>query len=250
MRRLLPLLGLPLLLGAGVKAVPGPPLDVRAVAVYPYAYGWEEPAYRSLLKASDAVATVAAGRRLAVVLPTQVRVERFHDDNVLAGSDASRTVVALGLPPKAFWVVRAWADRLGARTVRESVVDGLVRSSLVDETTIVARVQIVDAATGEVVVEAEGRLRPGEGGAAPGTDPEPELTALHRKLLAQAWEAALPRLAPLAPPARTGSLDAAAFEGFSLPGRASLAEIAKRDPFAAQAARREIASYLSGQRSR
>jgi len=248
MRRLLPLVALPFLLGAGVKAASGPPLDVRAVAVYPYAYGWEEPAYRSLLKASDAVAVVAAGRRLPVLLPTEIKVSRFEDDNVLAGSDASRLAVARGLPPRAFLVVRAWADRLGARTVRESVVGGTVRSALVDETTIVARVQVVDAATGAVVVDAEGRLRPGDGGSAPGTDPEPELTALHRKLLAEAWEALLPRLAQAVPSGDGRALDAATFESFALPGRSSLAELAKRDPIAAQAARREIGGYLSAQR--
>jgi hypothetical protein len=250
MRRLLPLAALPLLLGAGVKVSSGPPLDVRAVAVYPYAYGWEEPAYRSLLKASDAVAVVAAGRRLPVLLPTEIKVSRFQDDNVLAGSDASKVAVARGLPPRAFLVVRAWADRIGARTVRESVVGGTVRSSLVDETTIVARVQVVDAATGEVVADAEGRLEPGDGGTAPGADPEPGLTELHRRLLAEAWDAVVPRLAQAMPSGDGRGLDAAAFEGFALPGRSSLAELAKRDPFAAQAARREIAGYLAGRRGR
>lgn len=246
---LLPALAaLPLLLGAGLKVSSGPPLDVRAVAVYPYAYGWEEPAYRSLLKASDAVAVVGAGRRLPVILPTEIQVTRFQDDNVLAGSDAGKAMAARKLPPRAFLVVRGWADRLGARTVRESVVGGAVASTLADETTIVARVQVVDASTGEVLVDAEGRIRPGDGGAGPGADPEPGLTELHRRLVSEAWEAVLPRLAQAMPSGDGRGLDAAAFEAFALPGRSSLAELAKRDPIAAQAARREVAAYLQGRR--
>lgn len=234
----------------GLARPAGPALDVRAVAVYPYAFGWEEPAYRSLLKSADAVAALAALRRVQVIPPGEFKVAQFADDNVLAGSDAARAMAARRLPPRAFVVLRAWADRLGARTLRESVVDGVGRSELADDTTVVAHVQVLDATSGEVVADLSGQVRPGAGGAAGGSDPDPELTRLHRKLVAQACEALAARLPAIPAAGGAGAIEAAAFEGFDLPGRASLAEIARRDPIAGAAARQEIARYLAELRAR
>jgi hypothetical protein len=201
--------------------------------VYPYAFGWEEPAYRSLLKSADAVNALAARRKLVVVPPTEFQVSRFEDDNVLAGSDAGKAVAARGLPSRAFVALRAWAERIGARTVRESLVNGVVRADLTDETTLVAHVQVIDAVTGEVVVDLSGRLPPDAGGALPGADPWPELTALHRRLVAEAAAALEARLAPGTPAVDSHGLAPAAFEKYALSG----------------SARQEIARYLAVQRA-
>jgi len=221
-------------------------LEARALAVYPYLFGWEEPAFRSLLKASDAVAQAGARLPLAIIPPSEFEVTRPTDPNVLAGSTAARAVAARGLPPRAFLALRAWAVRVGARTVTEASAAGRSASSLSDESQVVAHVEVSDAATGEVLVEAFGRTPTGDTGAS--GDPLPELTALHRRLVAAAVESLAARLpsgggggGPLAP---------ATFETFAQPGRGSLADLATRDPIAAAAARREIAAYLAGQRER
>lgn len=256
MRRLLPLVA-PLALALScsgpttrLRAGGSGPLDDRALVVYPYAFGWEEPAFRSLLKASDAVVAAGARLRLPVIPPTEFEVARPLDPNVLAGSTAARAMAARGLLPRAFLVLRGWAERIGARTVTAATVGGRTASALDDESAVVAHVQITEASTGEVVVEATGRTATGEG--APGGDPLPELTALHRRLLAEALAALAPRL-PARGAAAAGpvaGIPAEAFESWAQPGRSSLKDLATRDPIAAAAARAEIAAYRAAQRER
>lgn len=252
MPRLRPLLLAALLCPALPAAAAEPaPADVRALVVYPYAFGWEEPAYRSLLKSADAVAA-ASGLGLEVIPPTEFKVARPEAQNVLAGSDAARAVAARGHPARAFAALRAWAERSGARTVSSADAGGVVATALRDESTVAAHVQVVDAATGEILAQASGQA-PGTEEPAPGGDPLPQLTALHRRLLGEVLRQ-LPSRLPA--PSRGGAgarpprLEAAAFETFALPGRPSLRETAARDPVAGGAARREIAAYLASQRDR
>ncbi len=256
MRRLLPLLA-PLALALScsgpatrLRAGGSGPLDERALVVYPYAFGWEEPAFRSLLKSADAVAAAQARLHLPVIPPTEFEVTRPLDPNVLSGSTAARAMAARGLPPRAFMVLRGWAERVGARTVTAATVGGRTTSALDDESAVVARVQIAEAATGEVVVEASGRTATGDAGA--GGDPLPELTAPHRRLLARTLDALAPRLAArgAAAPGGAPGIAAEAFETWAQPGRSSLRDLATRDPIAAAAARAEIAAYRASQRER
>lgn len=246
MARIRPLLLLALLCRAPAApaAEAGPtPVEVRALAVYPYAFGWEEPAYRSLLKSSDALAE-AARLPLDVIPPTEFQVTRPEAANVLAGSDAAKAVARRGHPPRAFAALRAWAERTGPRSVSAADEGGVAASALRDESTVQAHVQVVDAATGEVLAQASGRV-PGAEEPSPGGDPLPQLTALHRRLVAEALRALEARLAPGRPRAAGRGLEPAAFESFALPGRPSLKETAARDPVAGAAARREIQSYLA-----
>jgi len=231
-------------------ADPSPtPSELRALAVYPYAFGWEEPAYRSLLKAADAVAE-AARLPLEVIPPTEFQVTRPESPNPLAGSDAARAVAARGHPPRAFAALRAWAERSGARTVSSADQGGVAGSTLRDEAVVVAQVQVLDAATGEVLARASGRV-PAAEEPSPGGDPLPQLTALHRRLLAEALRDLSARLPPgRAARAPSRPLEPAAFEPYALPGRPSLKEAAARDPVAGAAARREIATYLAALRER
>jgi len=234
---------------AAAAEATAPPVELRALAVYPYAFGWDEPAYRSLLKSADAVAE-AARLPLEVIPPTEFQVTRPENPNVLAGSDAAQAVSRRGHPARAFAALRAWAERSGARTVSSANQGGVAASALRDESTVVAHVQVVDAATGDVLARASGRV-PAAEEPSPAGDPLPQLTSLHRRLLAEALRDLAARLPPgRAARAPARPLEPSAFEPFGLPGRPSLRETAARDPVAGAAARREIASYLSALRER
>jgi len=179
-----------------VRRRDGPPVDARAIAVYPYLFRWDEPPERSRARAMDAVQAALARRRLAVLAPTDFRCFDPEQRNVLLATDLAQVMTARGLPARAFLVMRGWAERRVARTVEQVDGDGSVRTTLHEQVAFLAHVEILDPDSSEPLVEVSARVdrRPGDGPA--GDDPTPELTRLDRRLVHAALDALDARLAP------------------------------------------------------
>jgi hypothetical protein len=251
-----PLLALALLLlGAGcaskgavrVEADPDRPIAARVAVVYPYAFRWDEPPVRSYEKSMDVVLSLVAKERLLVFGPGDVALVRPGDPDPSVGTDVVRILLARGLDPRAFLAFRGWAERRVARGM--AVVEGKGRTLAAssEEVTYVAHLDVWDGAAGRTVLELSGSVQALPPGDRPEHDPAPELTALHRRLVEEAWALLEPRLtAPRLPggPLEVRWLPAAALD-WAPAGEKSLRErMASMDPVLADLERLNVYRYF------
>jgi hypothetical protein len=225
---------------------PAPLPNVRAVAVYPYAFRWDEPAWHAHAKAMDAVLAVSARNRVLVFGPDDFQVFSAASDDPRAGTDLVPVLAASGLPPTAFVALRGWAERRIARVAGTVEGRGRAASAVHEETTWVAHLEALDGGGGGVLLELVAQVRRDPTRADP-WDPAPELTALHRRLVEVAWEelsAKLParRLAPMPVAVRwvPGAPPASTPHARSSPGET----LGESDPIEASLARLSVLRYF------
>jgi hypothetical protein len=218
--------------------------------VYPYAFRWEEPPFRSYQKGMDLTLLLSGRGRLLVFGPGDFQVFRHEEADPLLGTNAMAVLSARGLDPRAFLAFRGWAERRVARTAeRLEGSRGLARVRSSEEVTYVAHLQVADASTGAVLVEVEGTVAAGAPEDRPEYDPMPELTDLAGRLARAAWDELEPRLAaPRLPesPLRVRWLPAAALDW--TPGETvrSLREtLLLADPLAAEVERLALYRYFA-----
>jgi hypothetical protein len=206
MRRPVPLAGLLALLACAsgprveVRHRSSGPIPARVAVVFPFAFRWDEPAFRVHQKAMDEVLFLVGRERLLVFAPGEFQVLRAEESRPLIGTDLVTVLTQRGLDPRSFLAFRGWAERRIAVSHGELEQRGKVRAVSYQDVTYVAHLEVVDAG-GDVLVELQGQAEAGKAEDRPEYDPMPELTALHHRLLQAAWEELAPRLAapPLAP---------------------------------------------------
>ena len=183
-----------------VKAAPG--VKVSALAVYPFGFRWDEPAYRSfeLSHRLIALADKALGDRVYLFGPSEFKVLRQGDENAWASSTFVTVLPSVGVPPERAVVLRPWAERQvvdskGELLDKKGRKIGLAASQ---EITFVGHVEIIHPSSQEVLVEVIGRAKVDPFAEPPkdDSDPAPELTALMEKLSAAALETLAGHLSP------------------------------------------------------
>lgn len=90
---------------------PGPPLKVDAVAVYPVAFRWSEPAYRSFELSHDLVNRLLGLERFAVFGPGEIKILRAMDDNPVASTNLAVVLAERDYSPTAALILRPWMER-------------------------------------------------------------------------------------------------------------------------------------------
>jgi hypothetical protein len=165
-------------------------LHATAIAVYPYGFRWQEPPFRSMEKAMDAVLFLSGERRPLVFGPTEFRCLRPDDDNVQAATDLVQVMAANGIDPRGFLAFRGWAEKRIASG--SQVVEGsggkAVGRRVIQEITYVAHLDVLDGGSNQVILELSGQVENDPFAEKLDYDGAPELTTLHRKLVKAAWE--------------------------------------------------------------
>lgn len=189
--------------GRSEGAAPGEPQPrFTAIAVYPFGFRWEEPAYRSFELSSRLISVVMHGTRNSNVIfgPGEFRVHRLEDDNVFAASTLGSVLPATGIPLKKVLVIRPWAERR-IHTASKTTINSrgnAVAAERNDEVTYVGHVEVIDAASRQRLFElTDSRVAdPFAERDDDGADPAPELTELMEHLVAQATVELQPWLTP------------------------------------------------------
>lgn len=245
---------LPLLLAAGCASAPSSwrvvkplerPVSARAVAVYPFGFRWDEPPSRGLLLGMAAVDALVDAERTLVFGPSEFTVLRHEADDPRVGTDLLAAMAQRSLPATSFVALRAWAEQRVERTSGAIDGQGVVRRT--ERVTWVEHLELLDGGGGGVLLELSGEVDRDPATPADPFDPTPELTRLHRQLVARAWALLEPRLtAPaLTPlPVRTRWLPAAALT-WAPPGQRSLAErLAQGDALDAEVQRLGVYRFV------
>jgi len=224
------------------------PVAARVAAVYPYAFRWEEPPWRSFQKSMDAVLFLASTERLLVFGPGEFQVLRPQESRPLKATDLVAVLARRGLDARDVIVFRGWAERRIARTTGQVEGRGAVRMQSSEEVTYLARLEVVDGATGEVLVEVGGEAKAGDPALRPEYDPTPELTELHRQLVRAAWRELEPRLTapPLAElPVQVEWLPAAVLDYTTGTERSLRERMLTMDALEAEVARLSVYRYIA-----
>jgi hypothetical protein len=228
-----------------VKPLSDRPITARAVAVYPFAFRWDEPASRSLLLAMKAVDALSATDRLLVFGPTEFTVLSHEANDPRASTDLLAEMAQRSLPATSFVALRCWAEQRAERTV--GTIDGKGKVLHTERVTYVEHLELLDGAGGGVLLELEGQVERDPAAASDPFDPTPDLTRLHQRLLERAWAALEPRLtAPSLAPLAVGVrwLPAAAVT-WAPPGAVSLADLlARADPLDADVRRLAVYGFV------
>ena len=190
---------------AQLKAPPG--FRVKGAAVYPFAFRWEEPPYRSFELAQRLidVGLQEAGGRVAFFGPSEFKVLKADADAAWVGSTALPLMAQAGVPAEQAVVLRAWAEkRVNSST--QAVQDAKGRAAgtgATEATTYVGHVEVLHPSSGQQVLELQAEVTTDPFQAAERAaseeldfDPAPELTALMEGLVRDAVRA----LAKAAPP--------------------------------------------------
>jgi len=177
-----------------VERLPDGPIAARVAAVHPYAFRWDEPAIRSYQKSMDIVLALTAKKRLLVFGPGEFEVLRPGDPDPSVATDLVKVLALNGLDTRGFLVFRGWAERRIARGMNVVEGKGRVQAASSEEVTYVAHLDVWDAATRRVLLEVSGAVPATPPEERPEYDPTPELTALNRRLVEEAWALLEPRL--------------------------------------------------------
>lgn len=181
--------------------LPAEPLKLTTAFVYPFAFRWEEPAYRryelSQRLVQRALETRAA-ERLAFYGPGEVHVKKGVDEASFAASDALQLLMVSGQKADQGIVIRPWAERRVSTSVQE-ITDKKGRASGAsgEETEYVGHVEVLHPSTHQTLVEVSGTVKV-DVFAAPHPDdefdPARALTELMLGLTAEALDALGPHL--------------------------------------------------------
>ena len=204
-------------------AVPKDP-RVTAIAIYPFAFRWPEPAYRSFelsQRMIDAMLQDETTGRALLFGPSDLRVYRAEDDNAFAASTLTTLLPTFRLKPAEVLVLRPWAEKR-VQTSHQTLLDAngrAVRAAATEDVTFVGHVEILHPATRTRWVELTGEVRsdPFAERTDEGADPAPELTSLMQQLTREAIDLVRDQLVPVG--------EAAPDEGFrfAVSPRAALA---------------------------
>jgi hypothetical protein len=171
-------------------------LQVSAVAVYPFGFRWDEPAYRSfeLSQRLLSVATRKAGDSVVFFGPSEFEVRRAGEDHAWVGSTAVALLPPMGIRPDQGLVMRAWAERRDQRGQKEILNSKgkAVAIAGTEETTFIGHLELIHPSSGKVLVEISGETKVdpfAERDDDEEADPTPELTALMSQLTEAAFEA-------------------------------------------------------------
>jgi hypothetical protein len=175
------------------------PIAAQALAVYPVTFRWEAPPERGLLLGMVAAEALAAQDRLLVFGPAEFDVYRPEADDPRAGTNLVGAMAERSLPSTGFVALRAWVERREERTSRQLDGKGTVLTTAA--VVWVEHLELLDGGGAGVLLELSGETGRDPALAADPYDPTPELSRLHRELVARAWRALEPRLeAPPLPP--------------------------------------------------
>ncbi len=185
------LLGLCALLSSGcgpslkVNVRPGAELPVQAAAVYPVAFRWDEPAFRSFELSQAMVLRVMATDRYAVFGPGEFKLVRESAANPFVGSD-----IALGLADRGFSamqavVFRPWVEKRAQSAIKQLYgPDGKPKGTQrVEEVTYLAHLEVFHSASREIIADASVTVEADPFAEHDPADPQPDLTAAILKLL-------------------------------------------------------------------
>ncbi|MBI3181234.1 MAG: hypothetical protein HYZ28_03725 [Myxococcales bacterium] len=185
-----------------------PSLKISAVAVYPFVFRWEEPAYRSFELSQKLIDAVApkGGDYFRLYGPSEFKVYRPDDDNAWAATSAVALLPSAGLVPDQAVVLRPVAEKR-VQSGQKEVLDAKGRplgTAAVQEVTYIGRVEILHPTTGDMVVEVRGQAEvdPFAVRLDDGADPAPELTALMQALAVEALASLAHYAAPKSGPLR------------------------------------------------
>ncbi len=182
-------------------------LGVSAVFVYPFAFRWQEPAYRSF-ELSQRLVAVAIRRRgdAAMVFgPSEFKVYRLDDANPWAASNAIALLPPLRIRPERAIVLRPSAERRVLASEKELVNPagkkaGATRSR---EVTYLGRVELLHPSSHQVIAEVSGQAAADPfAQIADEADPTAELTQLMEALTAEALDLIENHFSPPAPSKR------------------------------------------------
>ena len=221
-------------------------LGVSAVFVYPFAFRWQEPAYRSF-ELSQRLVAVAIRRRgdAAMVFgPSEFKVYRLDDANPWAASNAIALLPPLRIRPERAIVLRPSAERRVLASEKELVNPagkkaGATRSR---EVTYLGRVELLHPSSHQVIAEVSGQAAADPfAQIADEADPTAELTQLMEALTAEALDLIDNHFSPPAPSKRWPWVVAFNPQQALSPaeeGRSSLeVELARLDPLQADSLR-------------
>lgn len=183
-------------------------LKLSAVAVYPFGFRWDEPAYRSFELSQRLIGTLSQELEGQVLLfgPSEFKVFRPDADNAWAATNVVSLFPSHGVRAEAAAVLRAWAERR-VTSAQKELYDArgrAVGAQGTEETVYVGHVELLHPSSSSTLIEMHAEVvvdpfaeRPDDG-----ADPIPELTALMEHLVAEAAAALAPMVHPLAEPRR------------------------------------------------
>lgn len=232
------------------------PLQLRGAFVYPFAFRYEQPAYRSfeLSQRLIDVALQSSGERLEVWGPSEFKVMRPEDDGAWVATTALPLLLKSGARPEQGVIIRPWAEkRLSSSSHDVQDAKGRGRGgSISEETTYLGHVEVVYPTNQQVLIEATGEVKVDPFTEPPPEaefDPEPQLTALMEKLMAAAMKKLKPHLAErdvtqALPPLKVAVTPAAALRFADSRPSAEL-EMARMDAVELELFQQARAKYLS-----
>ncbi len=169
-----------------------PELKISAVAVYPFGFRWDQPAYRSFELSQRLLATALkeSADTLAWFGPSEFKVFRAEDDNAWAATNAVSLLPGMSLGPQVAAVLRPWAERR-VQSGQQALIDKKGRDVAVtsgEEISYLGHIEVIHPSSRTVMIEiwGEAKVDPFEATLSDSSDPAPELTALMEKLTAEA----------------------------------------------------------------
>jgi hypothetical protein len=165
-------------------------LDIVGAFVYPFAFRWEEPAYRSFELSQRLVdaAVETVGDRLSFWGPSEFKVMRSDDDAAWVATTALPLLTATAARPDQGLVIRPWAEKRITSSLQEAQ-DAKGRragASSSEETVYLGHLEVVHPSTHALLFEVDGEVKVdpfAESGPEADYDPCPPLTSLMERLM-------------------------------------------------------------------
>lgn len=228
---------------------PNDPLTITGVVMYsPHVSGEALPAWRAYELGERLVtaAVAAFGERLAFFGPTEVNVVRWEDDAAWVGSNAVAVLLRSGIRPEQALVLRPAIEKRVTGQLRESSDPrGRKRGWLTEETTWVARVEILHPSSGLELAELSGQVTVdpfAEPNGEEEFDPAPAMTHLLEQIVTEALSSVSSFFVHRPPPPPTQvALAQTPAQAASLPDPA----VARLDPLAAELWLQNRARFLT-----
>jgi hypothetical protein len=172
-------------------------LHAQLIALYPFGFRWQEPAYRSFELSQHLVdrALQSSGEHVMFLGPSEFVVMR-DDDRAWVSTDILPQLAALHVQPEEAVVARPWAERLVMASQQE-MSDAKGRrmgAGNAEQVTYRGHLELLHPSSGTVLAEliADAQVDPFAARDLDDPDPAPALTRLMESL----WEKALTALEP------------------------------------------------------